>query len=92
MSWLTIKAKLIGAGALLLTIIGFFIRLKVVTAQRDRFKYNADQYKAQADQQKKIIKIDDEINKQTQSRRVQAKKELDDDKVPGNISDPDNNW
>lgn len=89
MSWLTIKAKLIGAGAIALAVLGFFVRLKIVTAQRDRFKQNAKIYKAQAVQQTKINEADDEIAEQTVSRRAQLKRELDDEKIPDSISKPD---
>lgn len=76
MSWLSLQTKLYTAGAFALAVLAFFVRLRFVTAQRDRAQIEADTLKAALHVQvvrKKIIK---DISKEEYDRRVILLKEL----------------
>jgi len=51
-----LQAKAMAIGAVVLTVLAFFVRLKVVTAQRDKAKAVAGTLKVQAKREKKIKK------------------------------------
>jgi hypothetical protein len=80
---LNLKAKLIAAGALLLTVLGFFVRLKVVTNQRDKAQVSAKKYKAWSDRQTKTAEIDAEIDQEFSHRAEEKNGD-----VPKSLSDP----
>jgi hypothetical protein len=81
---LHLKAKLIAAGALLLAVLGFFVRLKVVTNQRDKAQISAKKYKAWSERQTATSEIDAELEQEF-SHRAQEK---NGDQVPDHLSDP----
>lgn len=78
-SWLTIQAKLYAAGAIALAVLGFFVRLKVVTAQRDRAVVVADTMKARVHVQQTQKKIAREEKKRLVSRRADIIREIQKD-------------
>jgi hypothetical protein len=91
MSWLGLKAKLIGLGALLLTVLGFFVRLKVVKHQRDKFEHQAKTFKAKAVQEKKINTLDGEVHSDLARVKQEAKKSIEKGEVPEHLEKP-NDW
>ena len=85
---LSLKGKLIAAGALLLTVLGFFLRLKIVTSQRDKAKQKAAKFKAWSERQAETSEIDAEIE-QTFSRRAETAREaLKNDEIPEHLRNP----
>ncbi len=87
MNWASIQLKLYAAGALLLTVVGFFIRLKVVTSQRDRARERARGEAARADQAEDIAEADAEIENEFSDLERESKRDIKDGKMPGNIRD-----
>ncbi len=85
---LGLKAKLLGLGAILLAVLGFFVRLKYVTGQRDKFKKEAASAKAEVLVQKQVNELDNDIQDELGSRRIEALKEIKRGNRPKNISDP----
>lgn len=88
MNWLSLKAKLYALGGVLLTVTAFFLRLKHVKHQRDKYKEHADIYKNQVEQKKKVDKVDAEIESEYSDKRREAKAS---DEMPDNIRNP-NSW
>ena len=84
MNW---KLKLYAFGALLLTVLGFFVRLKVVTRQRDRARERAKGEAARADQAEDIAAADAEIENEFSDLERESKRDIQDGKMPGNIRD-----
>lgn len=91
MSWLTIKAKLIALGALLLGVIAFFVRLKVVKSQRDNLKEKVQVAEARIKQADRLHQRDIELESQSRSRRAEAAKEIEESGVSKELSNP-NEW
>ena len=85
MNWLTIKAKLFALGAFLLTVAAFFLRLKLVTAQRDKARDRADAEAARADQAEDIAKADAEIEAKYSDLERESKRDIEAKRMPSNI-------
>lgn len=81
---LNLKAKLIAAGAFLLSVLAFFLRLKVVTNQRDKAREKAEKYQAWSERQQATSLLDSEI----ESEYSELKRQENDGKVPDNLSKP----
>lgn len=91
MSWLTVKAKLWALGAFLLAVAGFFLRLKVVTAQRDKAVRKAENAEAQAHVERVIRETDSEIYREHSDLAREAREAIKRGEVPENLKDP-NRW
>ena len=87
MSWLSIQTKLYAAGAFLLTVLALFLRLKVVTEQRDNARKRAKGEAARADQAEMIAEVEAEIDNEFSDLEREAKRDIEDGKMPGNIRD-----
>ena len=85
MNWLTIKAKLFALGATVLTVAAFFLRLKLVTAQRDKARKRADAEAARADQAEDIAKADEEIEAKYSDLERESKRDIKAKRMPSNI-------
>ena len=85
MNWLTIKAKLFALGATVLTVAAFFLRLKIVTAQRDKARKRADAEAARADQAEDIAKADAEIETKYSDLERESKRDIKSGRMPSNI-------
>ena len=85
MNWLTIKAKLFALGATVLTVAAFFLRLKIVTAQRDKARKRADAEAARADQAEDIAKADEEIEAKYSDLERESKRDIKAKRMPSNI-------
>ncbi len=70
--WTGIQAKLVGAGFVLLTIIGFLTRLKFVTAARDRAEVKADTLKATVHAER----VKNQIIKEEREKQVSRRADL----------------
>ena len=86
---LSLKGKLIALGARALTILGFFLRLKIVTNQRDKAKRKAVKYQAWSERQTKTSEVDAEIESKFSDLERAAKQDLKDDEIPAHLSNPD---
>ena len=78
-------ALVVGAGVL--TVLVSLVA--VLKSQRDRYKRNADVYKAQYKQRDAEMKSDNEVDQEYSRRAQEVKKDLDEGKIPSNLSDPD---
>ena len=85
MNWLSIKAKLFALGATVLTVAAFFLRLKLVTAQRDKARKRADAEAARADQAEDIAKADEEIEAKYSDLERESKRDIEAKRMPDNI-------
>ena len=85
---LGLKAKLIGIGYFLLTILAYVANHKRVVSKLEKTERKYKHAKAEAVAQKKINKLDNQINDQLESHRADLIKDLEDEKVPDNISNP----
>ena len=85
---LNLKAKLIAAGALLATALGFLVRLKIVTSQRDKAKHKAEQYKAWSERQEETATKDSELEQEFSHRAQEANEDVKEGKVPDHLSNP----
>ncbi len=85
---LGLKAKALAAGAILLTVLGFFLRLKIVTKQRDKAKQTAAKYKSWSERQTQTAEGDAEIDQEFSDLKRASKKDAQDGKVPSHLSDP----
>jgi hypothetical protein len=85
---LNLKSKLIAFGALLLTVLGFFVRLKVVTNQRDKAQDSARKYKAWSERQEDTRQIDAEIEQEYSHRAEEAREALENDEIPDHLRNP----
>ena len=85
MNWLTIKAKLFALGATVLTVAAFFLRLKLVTAQRDKARKRADAEAARADQAEDIAEADEEIEAKYSDLERESKRDIEAKRMPSNI-------
>ena len=82
---LNLKAKLIALAAALLTVLGFFLRLKTVTHQRDKAKASAEKYKAWSQRQSDTTKLDAEIENEFSDRKREADKAIKNDEIPPHL-------
>ena len=89
---LGLKAKAIAIGAGLLAIAAFFLRLKIVTAQRDHAREAQKAAETQRDQAKKQNRLDREIRNSRAAKRRQTIKEVEQGEVPSTLSDDLNTW
>lgn len=89
---LGLKAKAIAFGAGLLAIAAFLVRLKIVTAQRDRARAAQKAAETQRDQAKDQNKLDREIRDSRAVKRRQTIKEVEQGEVPSTLSDDLNTW
>ena len=87
MNWATIQLKLYALGAFLLTVLAFFLRLKVVTRQRDRARERAKGEAARADQAEDIATADAEIENEFSDLERESKRDIESGRMPGNIRD-----
>jgi hypothetical protein len=85
---LNLKAKLLAAGAFLLAVLGFFVRLKMVTNQRDKAQQSAKKYKAWSERQTKTVEMDAEIEQEFSHRAEEAKESLKNDEIPEHLRNP----
>ena len=85
MNWLTINAKLFALGATVLTAAAFFLRLKLVTTQRDKARKRADAEAARADQAEDIAKADEEIEAKYSDLERESKRDIEKGVMPDNI-------
>ena len=85
MNWLTIKAKLIGAVAIVLTVAGFLLRMDIVTKQRDKARKKADRATARANEAENIVKIDAEIESEISELERESDRAIESGEMPGNI-------
>ena len=84
-NWLTIKAKLFALGATVLTVAAFFLRLKIVTAQRDKARKRADAEAARADQAEDIAEADEKIEAKYSDLQRESKRDIKAKRMPDNI-------
>ena len=89
---LGLKAKLFGLGAILLTVLAFFLRLKTVTYQRDKAVYKTKVLKQEIKVRKQTVDLDKTVEDQLESHRAELIKDLEDETTPANISKPNDNW
>ena len=89
MTWLlTLKAKMIGIGVLLLTVLAYVANHKRVVNKLEKTKKKLDGVKAEVRIQKQVNELDNDIHDELGSRRIQARKEVKDGKTPTNLSNP----
>ncbi len=88
MALLNLKAKLIALGAILLTVLGFFLRLKIVTKQRDRAKQKAAKYKAWSERQTQTAEVEAEIENKYSDLKREVKKDLKNEVIPDHLRNP----
>lgn len=92
MSWLSIKAKLWGLGALILAGIGFILRLRVLEHQRDAARERANWAEAEANYRRVKDKKEAEIDQEFSDLEARRKQDVKDGKVPENLRNPNDNW
>ena len=85
MTWLSIQTKLYAAGTFLLAVLAFFVRLKVVTKQRDKARERAKGEAARADQAEMIAEVEAEIDNEFSDLERESKRDIEDGKMPSNI-------
>ena len=85
---LKLKAQLIAAGAILLTVLGFFLRLKIVTKQRDKAKQTAAKYKSWSERQTKTTEADAEIESKYSDLKRATKQDLKNEVIPDHLRNP----
>ena len=83
-----LKAKLVALGAIALTVLGFFLRLKVVTRQRDKAKDKAAKYQAWSERQTKTSEVEAEITSKYSDLERTAKQDLKDEIIPDHLRNP----
>ena len=87
-----LKVKLIALGAILLSVLGFFIRFKVVKGQRDSLKEKVEVANARIAQADKLRDRDNELEGQSRSRRAEVLKQVESEGVSDELSDPNSKW
>ncbi len=85
---LSLKAKALAAGALLLTVLGFFLRLKIVTKQRDKAKQTAAKYKSWSERQTQTAEADAEIESKYSDLKRATKQDLKNEVIPDHLRNP----
>ena len=78
-----LQAKAMAIGAVVLAVLAFFLRLKVVTAQRDKAKAVAGTLKVQAQREKKIKKKKREEDVRLLKELTSIEEEIKDADLPG---------
>lgn len=87
MNLLSIKAKLLGFGALLLTIAAFFFRFQQVKDQRDRARESHKKEKARANQAEKINEVEDQLDQEYSDLKRESERDIKNGEMPTNIRD-----
>jgi hypothetical protein len=87
---LGLKAKLIGAGIIILTVLAYIANHKRTVNKLEKTKKKLVSAKADAKFQKDVNILDNEVHDQVTSHRADLIKDLKDGKRPKNISDPNN--
>jgi uncharacterized protein HemX len=77
MLWLNLKAKLALAGAAIIAVLGFFLRMSMLKNQNERLKVKAETLEAQAHQAKTIKKEEKKIKEEFRSRETDLLNELE---------------
>jgi len=72
----------------MLGILGFFLRLRMVTAQRDKARQKAAAAASEAKFHKKLDESHTEIDQEFSHRAEEAAKDIKDGKIPRNLSNP----
>jgi hypothetical protein len=94
-SWITFKAKLYVAGAAVMAVLGFFLRLQYVKNKAERMEVRAQIAEARVRQDKIIRKREKEVAEEFRSRETDLVKELEKDdadfKGLDNLNNP-NDW
>jgi len=85
---LGLKAKLIGFGIILLTVLAYIANHKRVVKKLEKTKKKLESAKVDAKFQKDVNVLDNNIHDQVTSHRADLIKDLKDGKIPDNISDP----
>ena len=85
---LKLKAQLIALGAILLTVLGFFLRLKIVTKQRDKAKQTAAKYKSWSERQTQTAVADAEIESKYSDLKRATKQDLKNEVIPDHLRNP----
>ncbi|KKL77713.1 hypothetical protein LCGC14_2032130 [marine sediment metagenome] len=85
---LSLKAKALALGAILLTVLGFFLRLKIVTKQRDKAKQKAAKYQAWSERQTKTAEVEAEIESKYSDLKRATKQDLKNDEIPDHLRNP----
>ena len=85
MNWLTLKAKLYAAGAVLIGVLAFFLRLKVVTHQRDVAKEKAKRATAQAKEATAIVEADAEIEEEFVELEQESEEAIEKGEMPDHM-------
>ena len=75
--WLNLKAKLAIAGAAVVAVLGFFLRMSMLKNQNERLKVKAETLQAQAHQAKTIKKEEKKIEEEFRSRETDLLHELE---------------
>lgn len=83
--FLFLKTKLFAIGAIALTVLGFFLRLKVVTNQRDTFKKKAKKAEKQIQFKKEVEELDDDIEQTFSDLKREADKEIKSGEIPSHL-------
>ena len=83
-----LKAKALALGAIVLTVLGFFLRLKIVTKQRDKAKQTAAKYKSWSERQTKTTEADAEIESKYSDLKRATKQDLKNDEIPDHLRNP----
>ena len=77
MLWLNLKAKLALAGAALIAVLGFFLRMSMLKNQNEKLKVKAEVLEAQAHQAKTLKKEEKKVREEFRSRETDLLKELE---------------
>ena len=85
---LGLKAKALALGAIVLTVLGFFLRLKIVTKQRDEAKKEAAKYKSWSERQTQTAEADAEIESKYSDLKRATKQDLKNDEIPNHLRKP----
>ena len=82
-----LKTKIWAIGAAVFAAMLAIIKFQAV--RNKSLKRGRDQARADLKFQSKVLEIDEEIDDNTVSRRVQARKEIEAGKLPGNLKQDD---
>jgi hypothetical protein len=82
---LGLKAKLAAFGAFLLGVLALFVRLRMVTNQRDKARDAAEKYKAWSERQQDTTALDAEIEQEFSHRAEEAREAIKNDEIPKHL-------
>lgn len=86
MTWLLAKIK--AYAYLGLGLLGTVLSFLLMNERRKHWKRKADDYKTRAHRQRVIAEKDIEIEEQTESRRANARREIEAGDAPADFRDP----